>query len=623
MSAHQGPTPAAGLPPQTKARLADLLPLITRHRALLATAVLISLVASVATLVQPLVVGQVIQRVGSGELLGPMVWALVGLIIASGVLTGVQHYLLRRLGANVVLGARRDLVHRMLRLPVKEYETRPVGDLVSRVGTDTTMLAIVISQGLVDLLGSVLVFTGALIALLLIDPLLLGVSSVVLAGSVLAVTLLSKQLRTVTVEQQKHVGMLAASVNRALTAIRTIRAANATGRETERINEHARRAWRANLDVARIAACVAPVSGIATQVALVTVLGLGGAQVAAGRLTLVDLVQFIMFLFLLVMPLGNVFTAIASVSQALGALGRIQEITQIPLEREKRTEPSEDAEVSTSTEISFDGVSFTYSTADAVTGEGDGVGGTLGDVTFDVRRGSRVAVVGPSGAGKSTLLALLARFYDADAGTIRVDGRDIRTLDHETVRARLGYVEQDAPVLSGTIRDNLLISAPDATDAECRDVLAAVNLTGFLEARADGLDTLVGESGVLLSGGERQRLAIARALLHGPPVLLLDESTSHLDGLNERMMRDALETAAEGRTLLVVAHRLSTVVDSDHIVVLDGGRVVGTGTHDELLRSTPLYAALAAEQLLTPEAQPEETPVSGAGPVPAHQGARS
>lgn len=623
MSAHQGPIPAAGPPPQTKARLADLLPLITRHRALLATAVLISLVASVATLVQPLVVGQVIQRVGSGELLGPMVWALVGLIVASGVLTGVQHYLLRRLGANVVLGARRDLVHRMLRLPVKEYETRPVGDLVSRVGTDTTMLAIVISQGLVDLLGSVLVFTGALIALLLIDPLLLGVSSVVLAGSVLAVTLLSKQLRTVTVEQQKHVGMLAASVNRALTAIRTIRAANATGRETDRIHEHARRAWRANLDVARIAACVAPVSGIATQVALVTVLGLGGAQVAAGRLTLVDLVQFIMFLFLLVMPLGNVFTAIASVSQALGALGRIQEITQIPLEREKRTETSEDAEVSTSTEISFSGVSFTYSTADAVAGEDGAAARTLGDVTFDVRRGSRVAVVGPSGAGKSTLLALLARFYDADAGTIRVDGRDIRTLDHETVRARLGYVEQDAPVLSGTIRDNLLISAPDATDAECRDVLAAVNLTGFLEARTDGLDTVVGESGVLLSGGERQRLAIARALLHGPPVLLLDESTSHLDGLNERMMRDALETAAEGRTLLVVAHRLSTVVDSDHIVVLDGGRVVGTGTHDELLRSTPLYAALAAEQLLTPEAQPEETPVSGPGPIPAHQGARS
>lgn len=621
MSAHQGPIPAAGLPPQTKARLADLLPLVTRHRGLLATAVLISLVASVATLVQPLVVGQVIQRVGSGELLGPMVWALVGLIVASGVLTGVQHYLLRRLGANVVLGARRDLVHRMLRLPVKEYETRPVGDLVSRVGTDTTMLAVVISQGLVDLLGSVLVFVGALIALLLIDPLLLGVSGVVLAGSVLAVTVLSKQLRTVTVEQQKHVGMLAASVNRALTAIRTIRAANATGREAERIHEHARRAWRANLDVARIAACVAPVSGIATQVALVTVLGIGGAQVAAGRLTLVDLVQFIMFLFLLVMPLGNVFTAIASVSQALGALGRIQEITQIPLERDKRTEPSAEADVSTGTEISFDGVSFTYTTADAV-GGADAPAVTLGDVTFDVRRGSRVAVVGPSGAGKSTLLALLARFYDADAGTIRVDGRDIRTLDHETVRARLGYVEQDAPVLSGTIRDNLLISAPEATDDECLDVLAAVNLTGFLEARADGLDTVVGESGVLLSGGERQRLAIARALLHGPPVLLLDESTSHLDGLNERMMRDALETAAEGRTLLVVAHRLSTVVDSDHIVVLDGGRVVGTGTHEELLLSTPLYAALAAEQLLTPDAPPEGTPVSGAGPTPAHQGAR-
>lgn len=622
MSAHPGPTPAAGPAPQTKARLADLLPMVTRHRALLATAVLISLVASVATLVQPLVVGQVIQRVASGELLGPMVWALVGLIVASGLLTGIQHYLLRRLGANVVLGARRTLVHRMLRLPVKEYETRPVGDLVSRVGTDTSVLAVVISQGLVDLLGSALVFVGALVALVIIDPLLLLVSGVVIAGSVVAVTLLSGRLRTVTVEQQKHVGMLAASVNRALTAIRTIRAANATGRETDRIHEHAVGAWRANLDVARIAALVAPVSGIATQVALVTVLGLGGAQVAAGRLTLVDLVQFIMFLFLLVMPLGNVFTAIASVSQALGALGRIQEITRLPLEREERAVQADDIDGSGTTEISFENVSFSYTGADVAGGAASSTQ-TLSDVTFDVPRGSRVAVVGPSGAGKSTVLALLARFYDADAGTIRVDGRDIRTLDHETVRARLGYVEQDAPVLSGTVRDNLLISAPDATDAECTEVLAAVNLAGFLESRADGLDTVVGESGVLLSGGERQRLAIARALLHGPPVLLLDESTSHLDGLNERMMRDALETAAEGRTLLVVAHRLSTVVDSDHIVVVDDGRVVGSGTHEELLQTTPLYAALAAEQLLTPETHPEEVLVPGAGAPSTDRGAHS
>lgn len=593
MSTPPTPPAAAGAPPQTKARLADLLPLLTRHRGLLAAAILISLVASVATLVQPLVVGEVIQRVSSGELLGPMVWALVGLIVASGLLTGFQHYLLRRIGANVVLGARRHLVQRLLRLPVKEYATRPVGDLVSRVGTDTTMLAVVISQGLVDLLGSALVFTGALIALLLIDPLLLAVAGFVLLCSAAAVTLLSRRLRTVTVEQQKHVGMLAASVNRALTAIRTIRAANATGRETERINGHAVSAWRANLDVARTAAFVAPVSGVATQVALVSVLGIGGAQVAAGRLTLVDLVQFIMFLFLLVMPLGNVFTAIASVSQALGALGRIQEITTLPLEREQHAVLEEEPGTRGTAEIGFEDVSFSY------TGE-DGTAATLSDVTFEVPRGSRVAIVGPSGAGKSTILALLARFYDADAGTIRVDGRDIRTLDHETVRERLGYVEQDAPVLSGTVRDNLLVAAPEATDAECLAVLADVNLAGFLEARGEGLDMLVGESGVLLSGGERQRLAIARALLHGPPVLLLDESTSHLDGLNEKMMRDALDVAAEGRTLLVVAHRLSTVVDSDLIVVLEEGRVVGSGTHEELLRSTPLYAALAAEQLLTP-----------------------
>ncbi|MET0782403.1 MAG: ATP-binding cassette domain-containing protein, partial [Microbacterium sp.] len=222
----------------------------------------------------------------------------------------------------------------------------------------------------------------------------------------------------------------------------------------------------------------------------------------------------------------------------------------------------------------------------------------LRGVTFDVPRGSRVALVGPSGAGKSTVLSLVERFYDPTGGAIELDGQDIRSLAREDLRAQFGYVEQDAPTLAGTIADNLRLGSPEATDADCERVLHAVNLTEVLERNPLGLEAPVGEDGVMLSGGERQRLAIARALLAAPPVLLLDESTSSLDGVNEQRMREAIDAVAADRTLIVIAHRLSTVVDSDRIVVLDHGQVVGQGTHSELVASTPLYRDLAKHQLL-------------------------
>ena len=222
----------------------------------------------------------------------------------------------------------------------------------------------------------------------------------------------------------------------------------------------------------------------------------------------------------------------------------------------------------------------------------------LHGVSFTAPRGQRTALVGPSGAGKSTILALIERFYDPTEGVVRLGGVDVRGLDRETLRAQIGYVEQDAPVLAGSLRDNLTLGAPDATDAQCIQVLHDVNLTEVLERNSKGLDAPVGEEGVMLSGGERQRLAIARTLLAAPPILLLDESTSSLDGLNERLLREAIDAVAIDRTLIVIAHRLSTVVDSDQIVVLDHGRVVGIGTHSELVKSTPLYKELAKHQLL-------------------------
>jgi len=595
--------------------------------------VVLSVLGAAASLAQPLLVSQVITIVQDEKPLGSLVGLLIALVVISGLISGYQHYLLQRTGEGVVLSSRRKLVARMLHLPISEFDARRTGDLVSRVGSDTTLLRAVLTQGLVEAIGGSLTFVGALIAMLVIDPILLGLTVLVVAVSVVTVVLLSRRIRTASQAAQAKVGDLAASVERAISAIRTVRASNATEREVAVIAEDARGAWRMGIKVAKISALVVPIAGIAMQVSFLVVLGVGGYRVASGTITVADLVAFILFLFLMIMPLGQFFGAITSVNSALGALGRIQEIIDLPAEDQFDRDSiplavsvgaANDKVNPEAAAISFDNVHFSYAAAPvAVDAEAAADSAMAGDtavqhtsspadgsrtgipprpvltgVSFTAPRGLRTALVGPSGAGKSTILALIERFYDVDAGAVRLGGLDIRSLDRTALRAQIGYVEQDAPVLAGSLRDNLTLATPDATDDECIAVLHAVNLSEVLERDPAGLKAMVGESGVKLSGGERQRLAIARALLAAPPILLLDESTSSLDGRNEQMMREAIDAVAADRTLIVIAHRLSTVVDSDQIVVLDHGRVVGVGTHSELVVSTPLYRDLAKHQLL-------------------------
>ncbi|RQP11033.1 MAG: ABC transporter ATP-binding protein [Microbacteriaceae bacterium] len=594
-----------------RASFRELLPYLAEHTGMLAVAIVLSLITAALSLAQPALVSQVITVVQDGGAVGVLAWLLVALVIANGLVSAVQHYLLQRAGTSVVLSSRRALVRRMLRLPISEFDTRRTGDLVSRVGSDTTLLYAVLTQGLVDALGGAVVFVGAIIGMAIIDPVLLGATVLVIAVAIGVVGGLSGRIRVASREQQEKVGEVAAGVQRAISSIRTVRAANATDRETAAIERDAREAWGAGIRVAKVSALVVPVASIAMNVSFLVVLGLGGYRVASGAITIASLVAFILFLFLMIMPLGQAFGAVTSVNQALGALGRIQEIMRIPSEDEGDDPAQAAPDVATDDAIRFEDVRFSYPEQAHATEQEKVVASELGEdavaphdrevlhgVTFSVPRGARVALVGPSGAGKSTILALIERFYDATAGVVRVDGTDVRALPREELRARIGYVEQDAPVLAGSIRDNLTLGTPDATDEQCVEVLRTVNLGEVLDRDPAGLDAAVGEEGVMLSGGERQRLAIARALLAAPPILLLDEATASLDGANEQLLREAIDAVAAERTLLVIAHRLSTVVDSDAIVVLDHGRVVGVGTHSELVASTPLYRDLAKHQLL-------------------------
>ncbi|WP_426519665.1 ABC transporter transmembrane domain-containing protein [Diaminobutyricibacter sp. McL0618] len=640
-----------------RARFSQLLPYLFEHKVVLSVVIVLSILGAAASLAQPLLVGKVISTVESGQPLGPLVWLLVILVIVSGLISGYQHYLLQRTGEGVVLSSRRRLVGRMLRLPISEFDTRRTGDLVSRVGSDTTLLRAVLTQGLVEAIGGALTFLGALVAMAIIDPVLLGLTVLVIAVSIIVVVGLSGRIRVASQAAQTKVGDLAAAVERAISSVRTIRAANATDREIAAIDADAVGAWKMGIQVAKISALVVPVAGIAMQVSFLVVLGVGGFRVASGAITVANLVTFILFLFMMILPLGQAFGAVTAVNAALGALGRIQEIVDLPAEDQFDRDlaplaitvgAANAAMAPDAPAIAFVDVHFAYPDSaiapadrdekaqeaetartqrdetrrDAVEALG-GVdivaeaeaaaglplderdvaeilphGGVLRGVSFEAPRGKRTALVGPSGAGKSTILALIERFYDPTDGIVHFGGLDVRSLDRTTLRSQIGYVEQDAPVLAGSLRDNLTLGAPAATDDECIAVLHAVNLTEVLERNELGLSAPVGEDGIMLSGGERQRLAIARALLAAPPVLLLDESTSSLDGRNEQLMREAIDAVAEDRTLIVIAHRLSTVVDSDQIVVIDHGEVIGTGTHSELVQTTPLYRDLAKHQLL-------------------------
>lgn len=575
-----------GAPPEPRVGLRTLLPYLRDHRRVLVVVALVSLVGAGASLAQPLLVGGLIAAVEAGRPVAVFAATLVAVLLVASLLGAVQQYLLQRTAEGVVLSTRRSLVARVLRLPLAELDQRRTGDLVSRVGSDTTLLRAVVTSGLVEVVSSVVVVVGAVVAMALVDVVLLAVTLTAVAVGMTAAISVARRLRALALASQQRVGEMSSAVERALSAVRTIRASGATDREVDAVGASARAAYDAGVRAARTGAVVSPVVGVAVQGSFIAVLGVGGYRVASGALTVAELVSFILFLFLLVMPLGQLVSAFAELQLGLGALTRIEEVLGLP---------EEDPGPATAPPgrpgaplLELRGASFAY----------PGGAPVLQGVDLVVPRGTRTALVGPSGAGKSTLLSLVERFSDVTGGAVLVDGVDVRELPRAALRARLGYVEQEAPVLAGTLRENLLLAAPSASEDELAAVLAAVGLSGVASRDAAGLDAQVGEGGVLLSGGERQRLAICRSLLARPELLLLDEPTASLDARNERALQDALDAVAERTTLLVVAHRLSTVVGSDQIVVLDGGRVVGAGTHDELLATTPLYRELAATQLL-------------------------
>lgn len=570
---------------------------VRESRAALIAVVVLSIIGAVASLVQPVLVNGVIEAVGAGDALAPFIVGLVAVVLLSSVVGAVQQYLLGRTAETMVRSLRHALLDRLLRLPTSAYGRHRMGDLVSRVGADTDSVRAALTGGIVDAVGGVLVIVGSAAAMIWLDPLLFVVALGVLAGAIVTVVAASGKIQELSRRVRESTGAMSSGVERALSALTTVRAAGATDSEAAALKDDADRAWRASLRSVRLEAILWPMSGLAVQVAFLVVLGLGGARVAAGELSVANLVAFLMFLFMLMMPVGQLFGAITSVAEALGALARIDEVmSEDPEDAADSPVPGARPDLSGAVPaVEFDGVVFAHDDAEQRPTPNRPV---LDGVSFVADAGRTTALVGPSGAGKSTILALIERLHDPRRGIVRVGGADVRDLDRSNLRRHIAYVEQSVPILAGTIRANLTLGLADVPDDRCRSALASVRLLDRIDAHGDGLDATLGDRGIGLSGGERQRLAIARALLSDRPLLLLDEPTASLDSRNERALQAAIDTASRSRTVIIVAHRLATVAGADRIVVVDEGRVRATGTHRELMESSDLYRDLARDQLL-------------------------
>ncbi|MGH8774727.1 MAG: ABC transporter ATP-binding protein [Jiangellaceae bacterium] len=549
---------------------------------------LLSLATAATGLALPLVVRELIGELGADRVVTGLLVLMSVLVVANAAIGAVGSYVLERTAESVVLAARRSLVSRLLRLRLSAVERTEPGDLMSRVTADTTLLREVTTDSLVGGVTGVLTLTATVVMMGLMDLVLLGVTLVALVLAAVVIGMVVPRIHRAARRAQESVGVMGAALERMFGAFRTVKASGAEDREGERVHAASSEAFHASVRAAKWSALAGNTAGLAIQAAFVAVLSVGGARVASGSITVGTLVAFLLYVYYLMPPVNQLAGAVTQYQVGAAAVARIQEAESLPVE------PHDPAATlptfhSLPAGVAFERVSFRY---------GPDLPAVHHEVSFTIPPGGMTAFVGPSGAGKTTIFSLIERFYEPDAGRVLVDGKDVNDWPVPALRAAIGYVEQDAPILSGTLQENLIFGAPHAGADEVRQALHTTRLEGMVAALPDGLETTVGHRGMKLSGGERQRVAIARALLRRPRLLLLDEATSQLDAVNEAALRETVADAARTTTVLVVAHRLSTVTMADRIVVMDAGRVRAVGTHAELVASDPLYGELAATQFL-------------------------
>ncbi|WP_236005474.1 ABC transporter ATP-binding protein [Amycolatopsis pittospori] len=548
------------------------------HKGALAIGLVLALLGSATGLATPMVTKWVLDSLGSSASLAGPILALLGLMLVGSLIWLTQWILLGTIGERVVLKARESMVRRFFRATIPAITKRPTGELVTRVTSDTVLLREAASSSVIGLINGVVMLIGTLVLMSVLDPVLLGTT---VAAVVVVIALFVWLMPAIAKEQEKaqdRVGRLGGVLEGALRAIRTVKASRAEGRLADRVLVDAEAATVHGVRAVRREAVAWVVAWSGIQGAILVILGLGAWRVDAGLLEVSSLIAFLLYAFALMEPITELSQNMTALQAGIAAAGRIREMDALDVEEDEVSAPAVEG-VQDGPVLELRGVTAGY-----------GGDPALKDVSLAIPRRGHTAIVGPSGAGKTTMLSLIMRFVEPSSGKVLLDGREYADLPYASVRTRLAYVEQETPIVPGTIRENLLFTHPDATEEEVLRALGEVRLSDKIAALDDGLDTPLSSTSV--SGGERQRIALARAILRTPDVVLLDEATAQVDGRTESAIHDCIRRRAREGAVVTVAHRLSTVIDADTIVVMEAGRVRASGSHEHLLATDTLYREL-------------------------------